>query len=236
MRALLLAAALVAAVPAFAQTGPAQTGLADSSLTPPANRPAVYAERALSLGFVSTTGPFAVGLYSTGVRVGHGLGAGVQAVVGELPYDGLPTFVGAGPEVRLDRALGGGARLELRAAGLARFANTVSSDGATGAFGLRSLSASTSATIRRPIRITGGLEIVPRLGVRAVVGRQFGAVPGDAAFADVGTFRSGSYAGVTALAGADIRFRAFKRWWTVPVVAPVPLVGSRFGTLGAYGF
>lgn len=228
MRSLLLAAALLTAVPALAQPAPA-----DSTVSGSAGEPAVYAERALGLGFVSTTGPFAVGRYSTGVRVGRGVGLGVQAVVGELPYDGLSTFVGAGPEMRLDRALGGGSRLELRAAGLARFGNTVSaSNGDAGSFGLRSLSASTSATLRRPVRITGGLEVVPRLGVRAVVGRQFGAAFGDAAFDVPGTFQSGSYVGVAALAGADIRFRAFKRWWTIPVVAPVPLVGSRQGAFG----
>lgn len=218
MRSVTLAVLLCTAVPAFAQ-----------SATVPGDTTSIfhrtYSERAFGLGVSSSTGPFGIVRVATGLEVGHGVGIGVQGVVGEVPGDGLSTFVGVGPAARYTRALPGGAALELRAGALARFGN-VQFEGASGDFGLRSVATSASATVSRPISITGGLQIVPRAGLRALSDRRFGE-PG------VGTFQSGTVTGLAAVVGADVRFRAFKRWWTLPLVVPVPVAGQR--TFG-YGF
>lgn len=218
MRSVTLAVLLCSAVPAVAQ-----------SATAPGDTTSIfhrtYSERSFGLGVSSSTGPFGIARVATGFEVGHGVGVGVQAVVGEVPGDGLSTFVGLGPAAQYTRALPGGAALELRAGALARFGN-VQAAGVTGDFGLRSVATSASATVSRPISITGGLQIVPRAGVRALADRRFGE-PG------VGAFQSGAVTGVDALVGADVRFRAFKRWWTIPLVVPVRLAGQR--TFG-YGF
>lgn len=218
MRSATLALLLCLAVPALAQ-----------SATVPGDTTSIfhrtYSERSLSLGVIGSSGVFGTGRVATGFDLGHGVGVGVQGVVGDAPGDGLSTFVGIGPEARLSRALPGGATLDLRLGSLARFGN-VQAAGVSSDFGLRSVATVASATVGRPIRITGGLQIVPRAGIRALADRRFGEPNG-------GVFQSGTVTGVGAVVGADVRFRAFKRWWTLPLVVPVPVAGQR--TFG-YGF
>ena len=208
---LLTALAAALALPALAQ--PALPDSADAYVSP-----------TFGIGHVSSQGTaYVVGL-DAGRRLGSGVDVGFRLIGGDATYGDAGAYLSAGPTVGLTRHLPGGVEADVRALGLATFADLGglrSSDG----FGLRTLRGTAQATLGRPVRLVGSLQLVPTVGAYATACTTVGfeTAPG-AGCAEAG-----------ALAGAELRFRLFGADVSIPLVVPIRLAGNdRAGEIGAF--
>ena len=206
---LLAALAAVLALPAVAQ--PALPDSGDTYVTPMFGL--------ASVGSLGTA--YVVGL-DAGRRLGSGADVGFRLRGGDATYGDVGGYLSLGPTVGLTRRLPGGFEADVRALGLATFADL---GGLRSSDGLRVVRGTAQATLGRPLRIAGSVQLVPTIGAYATACATLGLdTPDDARCAEAG-----------ALAGAEFRFRLFGADVSVPLVVPIRVFGNdRAGQIGPF--
>ena len=212
MRLVLLAATAAA----FALPAAAQPALPDSA--------DAYVSPILGFGYGGQQGStFLVG-GEVGRRLPSGVDVGLRAYGGNVTFGSTSPLATVGPTVGYTRHLPGGIEADARVLGTLTFADLDGLGGSDG-FGLRALNGAAQATLGRPFRVVGSLQLAPTVGGFASVCTALGVeTASDAGCASAGI-----------VGGVDVRFRAFGAEVSVPVVGAYTLTGNtRAGQLGAF--
>ncbi|WP_420457469.1 hypothetical protein [Rubrivirga sp.] len=160
-----------------------------------------------------------------GRRVAPSVDLGARVIGGDLTYGDGGAFLTVGPTLGTTRRLGAGVELDARLLGTATFADLGPRVGDDG-FGLRRIQGTGQVSLSRPLRVVGSLRLAPTVGAYGTACRVIGYEVTGAALrcAEAG-----------ALAGVDVRFRLFGADVSLPVVAPIRLVGNdAAGRLGLF--
>lgn len=213
MRTLLVALALAAA-PASAQRAEPDSASDADRFSLGTHAGLFASDGGVRAGYVGVTGAY---------RVAPKTAVTFTATGGDLG-PGRDVFLSLGPGVvytdALDERSTWTAQADVRVTG--------SQSLVTGRLPYRGTSAFGAASADRAFKVVGSVEVVPTVGAYAAVGRWMEATGA------LGDTLGGPFASAGLLGGASVRFSAFGRTWSIPLVVPVEVFGRGDIGLPAY--